>query len=264
LRNSTIIFGVSVIIEIQSKAFIWSNTFHSTIAIVLTTIILTVNFEFVRFYQIKMPSLTDIDVFQKDIFRRVDESRDERFYDFPRLVTHIDDQAISAVTELYRKFFPSGGAILDLMSSFVSHLPAEINYSRVAGLGMNFEELNANPRLTERIVQNLNEDTNLPYGDDEFDGAGICVSVQYLTEPIKVFREIARVLKVDAPLVVTFSNRCFPTKAVFAWNTLDDDGHIELVSEYFAGSKSFGSVEIRKHIPRNSDPLFAVIGRVKK
>jgi SAM-dependent methyltransferase len=172
-----------------------------------------------------MPSLTNTDIFPKDIFRRV---------------------------------------VLDLMSSFVSHLPAEINYSRVAGLGMNFEELDANPRLTERIVQNLNEDTNLPYGDAEFDGAGICVSVQYLTEPIKVFREIARVLKADAPLVVTFSNRCFPTKAVFAWNALDDDGHVELVSEYFGRSKSFGAVEIRKHLPRNGDPLFAVIGRVKK
>lgn len=211
-----------------------------------------------------MPNLTDTDVFPKDIFRRVDESGDELFYDFPRLVTHIDDQAIRVVTELYLEFFPSGGAILDLMSSFVSHLPPEINYLRVAGLGMNREELAANPRLTERVVQNLNANTNLPYGDAEFDGAGICVSVQYLTEPIKVFREVARVLKDDAPLVVTFSNRCFPTKAVFAWNALDDGGHIRLVSEYFSRSERFGDVKIRKHLPRNSDPLFAVVGRVKK
>jgi SAM-dependent methyltransferase len=238
--------------------------FHSTIAARLTTIILTVNFEFVRFHQIKMPNLTDTDVFSKDIFRRVDESSDERFYDFPRLVTHIDDQAIRAVTKLYLEFFPSGGAILDLMSSFVSHLPTEIIYSRVAGLGMNREELAANPCLTERVVQNLNEDANLPYGDAEFDGAGICVSLQYLTEPIKIFCELARVLKDDAPLVVTFSNRCFPTKAVFAWNALDDNGHIRLVSEYFARSESFGKIEIRKHLPRNGDPLFAVVGRVKK
>ena len=203
-------------------------------------------------------------IFSSEIFRRQDESADERFYDFPRFVTHIDDAAIEAVTELYREFFPANGAILDLMSSWVSHLPKEMNFSRVAGLGMNREELAANPRLTERVVQNLNANTNLPYGDAEFDGAGICVSVQYLTEPIKVFREVARVLKDDAPLVVTFSNRCFPTKAVFAWNALDDDGHIRLVSEYFSRSESFGEVEVRRHLPQNSDPLFAVVGRVKK
>jgi SAM-dependent methyltransferase len=238
--------------------------FHSTIANVFTTIILTVNFEFVGFYQIKMPNLTDTEVFPKDVFRRIDESNDEFFYGFPRLVKHIDDQAIRVVTELYREFFSSGEAILDLMSSFVSHLPPEINYSRIAGLGMNREELHANPRLTERVIQNLNESANLPYGDEEFDGAGICVSVQYLTEPIKIFHEAARVLKDDAPLVVTFSNRCFPTKAVFAWNALDDNGHIKLVSEYFTRSESFGAVEIRKHLPRTGDPLFAVVGRVKK
>lgn len=211
-----------------------------------------------------MPNLTEADVFPRDIFRRADESADERFYDFPRLVTHIDDAAIRVVTELYLEFFPPGGAVLDLMSSFVSHLPPDVMYSRVAGLGMNLEELAANSRLNERLVQNLNADVNLPYNDAEFDGAGICVSVQYLTEPIKVFREIARVLKDAAPLVVTFSNRCFPTKAVFAWNRLDDDGHIELVGEYFAGSESFDQIEIRRHQPRGGDPLFAVVGRAKK
>jgi SAM-dependent methyltransferase len=203
-------------------------------------------------------------IFSSEIFRRQDESADERFYDFPRFVTHIDERAIEAVTELYREFFPKGGAILDLMSSWVSHLPEEISFSRVAGLGMNAEELNANPRLTERIVQSLNRDSNLVFGAAEFDGAVICVSVQYLTRPIEVFREIARVLKENAPLVVSFSNRCFPTKAVFAWNALDDDGHIALVSEYFVASESYYEIEIRRHQPRGGDPLFGVIGRAKK
>ena len=202
--------------------------------------------------------------FSSEIFRRQDESADERFYDFPRFVTHIDVQAIEAVTELYREFFSIGGAILDLMSSWVSHLPKEISFSRVAGLGMNAEELNANPRLTESVVQSLNTEPHLPFGAAEFDGAVICVSVQYLTRPIEVFREIARVLKEDAPLVVTFSNRCFPTKAVFAWNALDDDGHIALVSEYFAASESYDEIEIRRHQLRGGDPLFGVIGRAKK
>jgi SAM-dependent methyltransferase len=201
--------------------------------------------------------------FSSEIFRRQDESADERFYDFPRFVTHIDDRAIEAVTKLYREFFSKGGAILDLMSSWVSHLPEEISFSRVAGLGMNRAELDANPRLTESVVQSLNSDPRLPFGAAEFDGAAICVSVQYLTRPVEVFREIARVLKEDAPLVVAFSNRCFPTKAVFAWNALDD-GHIALVGEYFAASESYDEIEIRKHQPRGGDPLFGVIGRAKK
>ncbi|MCY7345574.1 MAG: methyltransferase domain-containing protein [Pyrinomonadaceae bacterium] len=201
--------------------------------------------------------------FSPKIFRRQDESADERFYDFPRFVTHIDDSAVEAVTELYREFF-AGGAILDLMSSWVSHLPPEKSFSRVAGLGMNAAELNANPRLTESIVQSLNANSILPFGNDEFDGAAICVSVQYLIQPIEVFREIARVLKNNAPLVVTFSNRCFPTKAVYAWNALDDDGHVELVREYFARSECFQEIEIRRHEPRGGDPLFGVIGRAKK
>jgi SAM-dependent methyltransferase len=203
-------------------------------------------------------------IFSSDFFRRQDESADERFYDFPRFVAHIDERAIEAVTELYREFFPASGAILDLMSSWVSHLPEEISFSRVAGLGMNRAELDANPRLTESVVQSLNSDPRLPFGAAEFDGAAICVSVQYLTRPVEVFREIARVLKENAPLVVTFSNRCFPTKAVFAWNALDDDGHIALVGEYFAASESYDEIEIRKHQPRGGDPLFGVIGRAKK
>ena len=147
-------------------------------------------------------------------FRRTDETPDEEFYRTPRLVTHIDDRAIAAVTQLYRESFPADGEILDLMSSWVSHLPPEVRYERVVGLGMNEEELRHNPRLDSYVVQNLNRDPDLPFADAEFDGAGICVSVDYLTDPLSVVREVGRVLKAGAPLVVTFSNRCFPTKAV--------------------------------------------------
>ncbi len=129
-------------------------------------------------------------------FRRADETADEKFYDFPRFVTHIDDGAIRFVTELYREYFPrKNGVILDLMSSWISHLPEEIEYSRVAATGMNQAELAANPRLSEYVVQNLNADQILPFGAAEFDGAAICVSVQYLIRPAEVFREISRVLK---------------------------------------------------------------------
>lgn len=195
-----------------------------------------------------------------EAFRRPDESPDEEFYDFPRLVLHIDDAAVAAVTALYRELFPPGGAILDLMSSWVSHLPPEVEFGRVAGLGMNAAELDANPRLTERVVQNLNAVPALPFGDAEFDGAGICVSVQYLTRPVEGFREVARVLRPGAPLVVTFSNRCFPTKAVAAWQLLDDRGHTRLVRAYFDEAGGFGDLSVRIHPPRGGDPLLAVAG----
>jgi hypothetical protein len=124
-------------------------------------------------------------------FRRADESADGAFYAAPRFVTHIDAAAVAAVTALYRECLPPGGAVLDLMSSWVSHLPGDVAYDRVAGLGMNADELAANARLTERQGQDLNVDPRLPYGDAEFDAATCCVSVQYLVRPLEVFRELA-------------------------------------------------------------------------
>lgn len=196
-------------------------------------------------------------------FDRYDTTPDEQFYELPRLVAHIDDNAIAAVTQLYREYFPPDGAILDLMSSWISHLPHEITYRRVVGLGMNAEELDANPRLTERVVQNLNRNPLLPFRDGEFDGAGICVSVQYLTQPITVFRELGRALKPDAPLVVTFSNRCFPTKAVAIWQALDDRGHGQLVKKYFEEAGNWRDMQVLDRSPRRwrGDPLYAVVGR---
>ena len=196
-------------------------------------------------------------------FQRHDETQDERFYEQPRLVTHIDAGAIAAVTQLYREFFPPQGTILDLMSSWISHLPPEIEYRRVVGLGMNAVELNANERLHERFVQNLNRIPGLPFPAAEFDGAAICVSVQYLTQPVVVFREIGRVLRPGAPLVVSFSNRCFPTKAVAVWQGLDDRGHGELVRRYIqdAGNWTDISVLDRSLRGRRGDPLYAVVAR---
>ncbi len=199
----------------------------------------------------------------RSYFERQDESDDERFYEPTRLVTHIDDAAIAAVTRLYGELFPSGGAILDLMTSWVSHLPPAVDYRRVVGLGMNPAELDANPRLHERIVHNLNRDPRLPFADAEFDGAGICVSVQYLTQPVAVFREVGRVLRPGAPLVVTFSNRCFPTKAVAIWQALDDRGHGQLVRRYFEEAGNWTDISVLDRSPRRwrGDPLYAVVGR---
>jgi SAM-dependent methyltransferase len=198
----------------------------------------------------------------EEAFRRHDEAPDEEFYLLPRFVTHIDDGAIVAVTQLYREFFPEGGAILDLMSSWISHLPPEVSYSRVIGLGINEAELQRNERLDAYVVHNLNRTPGLPFDDAEFDGCGICVSIDYLTRPVEVLREVGRVLKVGAPVVITFSNRCFPTKAVAVWHQLDDKGHMKLVERFLQEAESFQNIRSLDRSPRRlfSDPLYAVIG----
>ena len=192
------------------------------------------------------------------MFSRFDQSPDWLFYRQPRLVTHIDEFAIAAVSDLYRRWLPPGGAILDLMSSWVSHLPEDVGYARVVGLGMNTDELAANPRLDSYVVHDLNETASLPFHDEEFDAATICVSIQYLTRPAEVLRDLARVLRPGAPLVITFSNRCFPTKAVAIWQALDDQGHIDLVTRYLESAACW--TNIHPEVPPTAgDPLLAVI-----
>lgn len=199
------------------------------------------------------------------IFRRQDETPDAEFYHHPRFVTHIDDRAIAAVTQLYREYFPPNSTLLDLMSSWVSHLPADVAYRRVVGLGLNAAELQANPRLESFAVQDLNQQPILPFATDEFDGAAICVSIDYLTQPVEVVRELARVLRPEAPLVITFSNRCFPTKAIAAWHALDDRGHLALIQRYLTTAGGWHAIELLDRSPQppsHSDPLFAVVARV--
>ena len=198
-----------------------------------------------------------------DYFRRVDDTDDELFYSTPRLVVHIDDGAIAKVGEIYARLLPQGGAILDLMSSWRSHLPAHLRPARVVGLGMNRAEMEDNPALTEIVIHNLNRAPRLPFADAEFDGAVVTVSVQYMTSPIGTFAEVARVLKPGAPFIVTFSNRMFPTKAVAIWQNLDDYDHVKLVARYFMESGGFENIEfIDKSAPTtpHSDPVWAVVG----
>jgi SAM-dependent methyltransferase len=196
-------------------------------------------------------------------FRRVDESSDGEFYREPRLVTHIDDAAIAAATAFYRDLLPAGGRVLDLMSSWVSHLPADVEYETVAGLGMNAAELEANGRLTERVVQDLNEDPTLPWGDASFDGVIVTVSVQYLTRPAEVFADVGRVLAPGAPFAVLYSNRCFPTKAVAVWQMLRSREHADLIGLYFRLSGMFDAPQAYDLSPNPgaSDPLYAVVAR---
>jgi len=195
-------------------------------------------------------------------FARIDDTDDELFYEPPRLVLHIDDGAVAALTELYRSVLPAGGVLLDLMGSWVSHLPPEIEYAEVIGHGMNAEELAANPRLDRRFVQNLNRDPRLPLADASLDAAMICVSIQYLQQPVAVLRDVRRVLRPGAPLVISFSNRCFWTKAVAVWRSLDDSGHLRLVELYLrhAGFEPIETRMLAEWVEDVSDPMFAVIG----
>ena len=195
-------------------------------------------------------------------FSRDDESPDDRFYSFPRKVVHIDDGAIAALGRLYEQVLPAGGRLLDLMSSWRSHLPASIT-GEVVGLGMNAEEMADNPRLTGYVIDDVNREARLPFGDGEFDGAMCAVSVQYLVHPVRVFREVRRVLRPRAPFVVSFSNRCFPTKAIAAWLETTDAQHMALVRAYFETAGGWMDVRVEDRSPGgDANPLYAVWGYV--
>ena len=192
-------------------------------------------------------------------FEKMDPSPDAEFYSFPRFVTHIDDGAIAVVTQAYRERLPPGGKVLDLMSSWVSHLPDDVTYASVVGQGMNYEELGANPRLSRWFVQDLNIDPVLPLKDSHFDGACLCVSIQYLQRPVDVFHEVRRVLRSGAPFMVTFSNRCFPTKAVAIWQSLHGADQQRLVAAYMQRA-SFRDIAGNASLPLDGDPLWTVVG----
>ena len=194
-------------------------------------------------------------------FAKQDAGDDLAFYAPARLVTHIDEGADTALTARYRTLLPENSRVLDLMSSWVSHLPNDCDFRDVVGHGMNAEELTANPRLDRWFVQNLNRDPVLPLDADAFDAALCCLGVQYLQQPVAVFGEVRRVLNLGAPFVVSFSNRCFPTKAVAVWRALDIDGHAALVRLYLERAGFLDvTVETLAHGAR-CDPLVAVVGR---
>jgi len=195
--------------------------------------------------------------FPDGFFRRSDETPDQVFYGPPRLVTHIDDRAIAAVGAVY-EHLNVAGRVLDLMSSWVSHFrrpPLELTV-----LGMNAAELDANSMASVRVVHDLNTAPELPCEDATFDAAVCCVSVDYLTQPIEVFRSVRRVVVVGAPLVITFSNRLFATKAIHGWLATDDEGHVDIVAEYFRRAGGWSEPQAMLATPPNTPgaPLYAV------
>ncbi len=191
----------------------------------------------------------------------MDESDDGLFYASPRKVVHLDEGAIAAVGEIFSSVLPRGGAILDLMSSWRSHLPPDVAPMAVTGLGMNRTEMEDNPALSAIVVHDLNRDPHLPFDDSAFDAAILTVSVQYLIHPAEVFADASRVLKPGAPMVVSFSNRMFQTKAVAIWLEASDEQRVWLVQKYFMDSGGFGNIEVIDRSSGPSDPIWAVIGR---
>lgn len=195
--------------------------------------------------------------FPPGFFDRLDPSPDPAFYGPPRLVTHIDEGAIAAVGALYEELGVEG-RVLDLMSSWISHFRTAPD--ELVGLGMNERELQANPALARHVVHDLNADPVLPFADASFDHAVCCVSVDYLSRPLDVFAQVARVLRPGGFFVCTFSNRCFPTKAIRGWLAADDAGHVAIVRRYFELTEGFGEpADGLRTDPRSTDdPLYAV------
>ena len=206
------------------------------------------------------------ETFPSWFFDRQDPTDDARFYASPRLVTHLDEGAVEAVGDLYQELDLSG-RVLDLMSSWISHFrtaPADL-----VVLGMNGLELDLNPQASDRVVQDLNEDPVLPFADASFDAVVCCVSVDYLVRPVEVLAEAARVLRPGAPVVLTFSNRLFPTKAVRGWLAADEDERCAIAAEYLRLAEGFGEPDVSLRTPPGpdrgghyrGDPLYAVIAR---
>jgi SAM-dependent methyltransferase len=177
------------------------------------------------------------------------------------MVVHIDPATIDALTAYYAEVLWPGADVLDLMSSWVSHLPTHPPLGRVAGLGMNASELDHNPALTETIVHDLNQNPKLPFEDASFDFVLNAVSVQYLKRPFEVFSEIARVLRPNGRSIVAMSHRCFPTKAIRAFHVSGAGERYRVVRLYHEAAGSFVEIEMIDRSPKAADPLWLVVAR---
>ncbi|HEY9810327.1 MAG TPA: class I SAM-dependent methyltransferase [Halomicronema sp.] len=175
---------------------------------------------------------------------KIDDSNDIEFYAYPRLVTHVDENFIDQLTQLYRQRLKPNTRIFDMMSSWVSHLPEEIEFDHIEGHGMNEEELAKNRRLNHYFIQNLNQNPKLPLPDADFDAVLNCVSVQYLQYPEAIFHEIHRILKPGGIAIISFSNRMFYQKAIQVWRDSNEQNRVELVKNYFKSIPGFSEPEL--------------------
>jgi len=211
-------------------------------------------------------------VLQPSQRQKLDSTDDTLFYDYPRFVTHVDEGFIRQLTDLYRLRLKPNTRILDLMSSWVSHLPEEIPFAHVEGHGLNESELAGNPRVDHYFLQDLNANPELPLADQSFDAVLNTVSVQYLQYPEAVFAEVCRIFKPGGIVIVSFSNRMFYQKAIQAWRDSSEADRVELVKRYFASVPGFGPVEVIANPSNTSgflqwlnlvadDPFYAVIAQ---
>ena len=203
---------------------------------------------------------------------KLDQTDDALFYDAPRFVTHVDEHFIQQLTDLYQERLKPNTRIFDMMSSWVSHLPDEMQFAHVEGHGMNEAELARNPRLDHYFLQNLNETQLLPLPDQSFDAVLNTVSVQYLQFPEAIFAEIYRILKPGGIAIFSFSNRMFYQKAIQAWRDSSEADRIELVKGYFRSIPGFTEPEVITRVSAvpsflqmlgmgGADPFYAVIGQ---
>lgn len=200
-----------------------------------------------------------------------DTGPDSSFYDEPRFVQHVDEQFRERLTDLYRDRIEPDSRVLDLMSSWVSHLPEDLELDHVVGHGLNREELEANPWLDEYFVQDLNAEPQLPLEDETFESVLCAVSVQYLQWPGQVFAEIGRVLRPNGIVIVSFSNRMFAQKAVRAWREASGPERLRLVQRYVDATDAFQKPETISESPLvpptqrflggAPDPFYAVCAR---
>ena len=199
------------------------------------------------------------DLYPPDFFRREDEYDDRHFYSQPRLVVHIDEPAIAAIGQYFATSLPQDAVLLDLMSSWRSHLPTGFPKRKLVGLGLNDVEMRENPQLDEHVVHDLNANPRLPLDDATFDAAFVTVSIQYMTRPVEVFREVRRILKPGATFHVVFSHRMFPMKAIAIWQTLNMQQRAQLIGTYFQHSAGWTALEAVDASPKTPDAVDPVV-----
>jgi SAM-dependent methyltransferase len=199
-------------------------------------------------------------IFSRDAFSRLDPSDDASFYAKDRFVSHLDKVALSTVEHLIGSLIVEDQpAILDLMAGWDSHIPEALTPSEVVGLGLNENELKENAGLTGYVLHDINRDPRLPFSDNRFDAVINTVSVDYMTQPVAVFKEVVRILRPGGLFLVIFSDRMFPQKAVRLWRESTQDERAILVDEFFKQCDGFekSSLFVSRGKPRPGDDKYA-------
>lgn len=207
-------------------------------------------------------------------FTRLNEQDDKAFYRSPRFVHHLDSTARSHVQSIYSKLLSPGMKVLDLMSSWESHMPDKLQDCGVTGVGLNEEELKGNEQLSSYLIHDLNKAPVLPFPGQQFDAAICTISIEYLIRPLEVMAELARVIRPGGIFIAIVSERWFPGKQILPWASLhpfERQGHVlnyflhekrftELRTESFRGYPRPAQDKYSEQLPF-SDSLFIISGK---